>query len=170
MMPGGGLGIVGRRVAAVAIVAALVGAAPCIDRLLNTFRGGGSADTHVYEGVSLARSSNPFDALESIEHSLDGFSSTLPEGFAGEIGVLDGASEVAVSEDGAVVGYRVAGTADEVHRKIGESMAVKGWLETDLGSIRGATYTKKEGAYRWILVTCTQAGGLTSVVIRCPRM
>lgn len=169
-MLGGVRGIVGRRVVAVAIVAALVGAAPGIDWALNASGGGGSADAHVYEGVSLARSSNPFDALESIEHSLDGFSSTLPEGFASEIGVLDGASEVAVSEGGAVVGYRVAGTADEVHRKIGESMAVRGWLETDLGSIRGATYTKKEGAYRWILVTCTQAGGLTSVVIRCPRM
>ena len=74
-----------------------------------------------------------------------------------------------VSDDGMVVGFAIDGEPDEAIASIDEIMETKGWTAVDLGGIDGKTYVKNEGLYTQVVMTTTQVGGSTSVVMRCMR-
>lgn len=109
----------------------------------------------------------PDAALDEIEARLDGIASTAPVQFAEEVGLPTNARNVRVSDDGMVVGFSVDGESNEVIASIGEIMKAKGWVAVDLGGIDGKTYLKNEGLYAQVVMTATQVGDSTSVVMRC---
>ena len=111
--------------------------------------------------------STPDAALDEIEARLDGVASTAPVQFAEEAGLPSGARNVRVSDDGMVLGFSVDGEPDEAIASIDEIMKAKGWVAVDLGGIDGKTYLKNEGLYAQVVMTATQVGGSTSVVMRC---
>ena len=113
--------------------------------------------------------STPDAALDEIEARLDGIASTAPVQFAEEVGLPTNARNVRVSDDGMVVGFSVDGEPDEAIASIDEIMETKGWTAVDLGGIDGKTYVKNEGLYTQVVMTTTQVGGSTSVVMRCMR-
>ena len=107
--------------------------------------------------------------LDEVEDLLDGIASTVPMRFAEEAGLPSGARDVRVSDDGTVVGFAVDSEPDEAIASINEIMETKGWTAIDLGGIDGETYVKNEGPYAQVVMTATQVGGSTSVVMRCMR-
>ena len=111
----------------------------------------------------------PDAALDEIEARLDGVASTAPVQFAEEVGLPSNARDVRVSDDGMVVGFAIDGEPDEAIASIDEIMETKGWTAVDLGGIDGKTYVKNEGLYTQVVMTTTQVGGSTSVVMRCMR-
>ena len=119
---------------------------------------------------SLAQdASTPDAALDEIEARLDGAASTAPAQFAEEAGLPFGARDVRVSDDGMVVGFSIDDEPDEAIATIDEIMEAKGWTAVDLGGIDGKTYVKNEGLYAQVVMTATQVGGSTSIVMRCVR-
>ncbi len=113
--------------------------------------------------------STPDAALDEIEARLDGVASTAPVQFVEEVSLPSNARDVRVSDDGMVVGFSVDGEPDEAIATIDEIMEAKGWTAVDLGGIDGKTYVKNEGLYAQVVMTATQVGGSTSIVMRCVR-
>ena len=113
--------------------------------------------------------STPDVVLDEIETQLDRAASAIPEQFAEEAGLPSDARDVRVSDDGMVVGFAIDGEPDEAIASIDEIMETKGWTAVDLGGIDGKTYVKNEGLYTQVVMTTTQVGGSTSVVMRCMR-
>ena len=111
--------------------------------------------------------STPDVVLDEIETQLDRTASAIPEQFAEEAGLPSDARDVRVSDDGTVVGFAVDSEPDEAIASINEIMETKGWTAIDLGGIDGETYVKNEGPYAQVVMTATQVGGSTSVVMRC---
>lgn len=106
-------------------------------------------------------------ALANVESKLDAMSASAPEDFREEIGVPPNAHDLRVSGDGSVVGYALDGEASAASQLIESNMKTKGWSMVELGGIEGATYLKETGRFRWALVTATQIGDTTSIVVRC---
>ena len=168
-----------RRMRAVAIVAALVLAAPAVDAVLRAAPPpGGDARGSPVAGLdanALAGAGGPEAFLDRLEALADAGAQTsgaangasVPGAFAREIGFLDGARDVRVSEGGAVVGYLVEGDAEEVLERLNCNMEALGWTCVPLGEQWGSTYVKGGGACTWALASCTQVGTATSVVVRC---
>ena len=155
-----------RFVLAVAIVAAIVFCPAAIGFVLPERTTGESARVH--SSFFFAQdASTPDAALDEIEARFDGVASTAPVQFAEEAGLPSDARDVRVSDDGMVVGFSVDGEPDKAIASIGEIMKAKGWVAVDLGGIDGKTYLKNEGPYTQVVMTATQVGGSTSIVMRC---
>ena len=155
-----------RLVLAIAIVAAIVFCPAAIGLVLPEQMTGESARPH--SAFSFAQDAGtPDAALDEIEARLDGVASTVPVQFAEEAGLPSDARDVRVSDDGTVVGFAVDSEPDEAIASINEIMETKGWTAIDLGGIDGETYVKNEGPYAQVVMTATQVGGSTSVVMRC---
>ena len=157
-----------RLVLAIAIVAVIVFCPAAIGLVLPEKTTGERVQAH--SAFSLAQdASTPDAALDEIEDRLDGAASTAPAQFAEEAGLPSGARDVRVSDDGMVVGFSIDGEPDEAIATIDEIMEAKGWTAVDLGGIDGKTYVKNEGLYAQVVMTATQVGGSTSIVMRCVR-
>ncbi len=177
-----------RRVRAVAIVVALVLAAPAIDAVLrvalpaedgaraspvagldaNALAGAGGPEAFLgrLEALAAVGSVEPDGAGSSAVGQSAANTPEVPSAFISEIGFLDGARDVRVSDGGAVVGYVMEGDAQEVLEQLNRHMEAAGWAGVALGDRWGATYVKNEGACTWALASCTQVGAATSVVVR----
>ena len=157
-----------RLVLAIAIVAVIVFSPAAIGLVL--------PEQTMEEGVE-ARSafsfgrdaSTPDVALDEIEARLDGAVSIVPAQFAEEAGLPPDVRDVRVSDDGMVIGFAIDGETDEAVASVDEFMETKGWTAIDLGGIDGKTYVKNEGPYSQVVMTATQVGGSTSIVMRCMR-
>ena len=156
-----------RQLRALCIVAALVLAAPIIDAVLP--EAGASASDAVVEapaGIAsslLTNSASVDEALVRLE-SLASPDETVPSWFEREVGFLPGARDIRAS--GPVVGYVVDGESSAAMVSIQARMAERGWTCVSLGGVEGATFAKPSGVCTWVLVTCTQVDGATSVVAR----
>ena len=155
-----------RLVLAIAIVVVIVFCPALIGLVLPEWTTEESVQVH--SAFSFAQdASTPDAALDEIETQLDRTASAIPEQFAEEAGLPSGARNVRVSDDGMVLGFSVDGEPDEAIASIDEIMKAKGWVAVDLGGIDGKTYLKNEGPYTQIVMTATQVGGSTSIVMRC---
>ena len=177
-----------RRVRAVAIVVALVLAVPAADAALRAVvpaeDGARASPATGLDANALAGVGGPeafldrLEALATVDVTGSGGTGQgsagpsdveapeVPAAFASEIGFLDGARDVRVSDGGAVVGYVMEGDAREVLEQLNRHMEAAGWAGVALGDRWGATYVKNEGACTWALASCTQVGAATSVVVR----
>lgn len=157
-----------RLVLAVVIVVAIVFGPATIGLVLPEQTAGENA--HAFSEFSFGLDAGtPEEVLDEIEARLDGATSTAPVQFTDEVGLPSGAQDVRVSDDGTVVGFSVDGESDEAIASIDEIMETKGWTAIDLGGIDGKTYLKNEGPYSQVVMTATQVGGSTSIVMRCMR-
>lgn len=167
MTQGGSSAIQNRRfVLAIAIAAAIVFSPAVIGLVLpeRTAGEGVQIDPELPFGKGVG---TPDGTLDEVEDLLDGIASTVPMRFAEEAGLPSGARDVRVSDDGTVVGFAIDSEPDEAIASINEIMETKGWTAIDLGGIDGETYVKNEGPYAQVVMTATQVGGSTSVVMRC---
>ena len=156
---------------AVAIVAAIVFAAPAIDAL--AFRG--DATSVVPDGQTGIRGKSVLDApsfegaLEELESRAFQVEAAVPDWFEEEVGFLPGARDVRVDGSGRVVGYVVDRDAEAALDGLKQHMQSLGWTAVPLGQVEGFTFLKPHGSHTWLLATCTQAGAATCVVIRSAR-
>ena len=161
-------GPVARPVKAALIVVAIVLVVPGFDAVLKA----GDALAHAREspvGIDAAEVvgfGDPDRALERIESFAQVGETSLPEGFADEIGVLPGARDLRVCGDD-VVGYVVDASVGEVYGLLRARMDALGWTMVPEGQEHAATFVKDDGRCTWALVTCEEVGSATSVVIRC---
>ena len=158
-----------RSLKAIAVVLAILVAAPGIDLVARFFTP--SATASADEGIDAGALIEPADAqtsLERIEAIAAAADADVPEAFADEVGFLPGARDVRASSGGEVVGYVAPGNTEDALAKITERMKGNGWTAVELGEeVDGATFVKSSGSCTWALVTCTQIGSDTSVVARC---
>lgn len=92
-------------------------------------------------------------------------SAPLP-GFEDEVLVLAGCSDARVDEGAGVVGFSSRNDAEEAFRSVANELTERGWQQTGGGMPAGGTFTKADGAYRWLFVSCTQVGQEASVVVQ----
>ena len=110
---------------------------------------------------------DPSATLARIEDVATAEDAQLPAAFVREIGLLPDARDLRVIEAGPIVGYTVDEDATVVLDQLVEHMESMGWTAVSLGDIDGATFIKSAGNCTWALVTCTQVGFATAVVVRC---
>ena len=161
-----------RLLKAVAVTLALVVAAPGADAVVRFVVGPQTAvaangENALIDSSSLLDAGDAFASLDRIERIAATDDVVVPREFTCEIGLLPDAHDVRVSVGGGVVGYVVDDECENVLTRLGEHMESRGWTEVSLGGVSGATFVKKDGSCRWALATCMQAGGATSVVVRC---
>ena len=156
-----------RSFVAVVVVAAVVFGPAIVDRALASMPQQISSD--VPAGLAKEGPAASDDVLEAAVDLVDSPLADVPPQYAAEIGMPAGVRDVRVSSDGAVVGYVVEGAADEVAKEVDACFTARGWISVSLGGIEGRTYLKQEGCYTWALMTATQVGDSTSVVVRCQR-
>ena len=162
----------GRLVLAIAIAVAIVFAPAVIDKLFNL---SSSAETASEETIGLADEAlvsnqegrTPDEVLDRAEELLGETLLPMPPWFSEQVGLPSGAREVRVSADGAVVGFILDGSPDSAVDDVDNRMRAHGWTSADLGGIDGKTYIKTSGKSEWIVMTATQVGSSTSVVMRC---
>lgn len=164
----GSLGVRSRRLAcAVAIVAFVVAFPVVLDAAMNVWGHEGSGrQAQTPAAFPRLDAGDPLGSLDALEEKLDAVGGEVGSAFMEEVGLLPGASDVRVSNGGAVVGYSVEGDASDAIARIDTDLSEKGWTGVSLGELEGETFVKKEGVYRWMLVTATQVGESTSVVER----
>lgn len=161
-----------RLVAAVAIVAVIVLAAPVADLLGlagigRTSANGDSGNVHTTLRADEALSASDVDGvLENLERIVLQNEAEAPEWFRAEVGLLPGARDVRVVGSGRVVGYVVDCDVEKALACLEEDMQALGWKAVPLGQIGGFTFVRQAGSCTWALVTCTQVGSATSVVVR----
>lgn len=119
------------------------------------------------EARSLVAEGDPFAVVDRIEAASKTDGAQAPDTFMAEMGMPERARDVRVNEAGSVIGYVVEGRVDTVLERVDELMCAKGWKGVSLGDVTGSTYVKSDGTYEWALVTGTQVGADTSVVVRC---
>ena len=161
----------GRLVRAIAIVVVMVFAPAVVDMLLSL---SSSAETPSAEviapadggPVSYQEGRTPDEVLDRAEELLGETLSPIPVWYSEQVGLPSGAREVRVSADGTVVGFILDGSSDSAVDDMGDRMRAHGWTSADLGGIDGKTYIKTGGEPEWIVMTATQVGSSTSVVMR----
>ena len=126
-----------------------------------------STDATGIDSTVLVGGADALASLERVEKAAIAEEATVSDAFREEVGFLPNAQEVRASSDGSVVGYAVSGESASVSASIVEHMESRGWTSVPLGEVDGATFVKADGACTWALVTCTQIGDSTSVVVRC---
>ena len=162
-------GWVQRFARALIIVGVLVCAVPVSELVLQSIEGASKSESFVVQGLEMEGAADPFAVLSKIEQKASNHQGRMPAEVVEEMGVLPGASELKADAGNDVVGYVVAGDAESISREVDRMMVERGWAGVDLGLLDGATYMKDEGEFRWALVSCTQVGSKTSVVVRFAR-
>ena len=104
-------------------------------------------------------------AVEAVAHSTPN-EPALPPGFADEVAQTAGWDEVRVDERGRIVGFCVFGTADAAFARLADGLVGNGWSRIESGSATCGSFSKSDGIYRWIFVSCVQVGDSTSVVVQ----
>lgn len=104
------------------------------------------------------------DVLERAERLLSMGDVAPPDAFVREIGVLAGSRDI--RSDRGVVGYVVDGRANDALDALRAEMEQKDWVCTPMDGVVGASFSKKGGELSWAMVTCSQVGEATSVVVR----
>ena len=160
-----------RLLKAIAIVVALVVAAPFIDSVAKVASpqldtAAQSAFSEGLDARAIIGAKGADEALEQIERAGEPAGRAVPRVFSDEIGMLPGARDVRVNEDGSVIGYLVEEDARTVFDAVSAAMEARGWSSVALGEEGAATFVKSGGHCTWALVTCTQTGAATSVVVR----
>lgn len=157
-------GACGRIAASCAIAAGIVFAAPAVD---SAFRAAGvepGGNKPVgFDASDMLDGGDAVDALIRIEEAL-GETNGPPEWLENEGCLLPGARDVRLS--GSVAGYVVDKRESDAFAEITAHMEAKGWTSVPLGGVSGATFVRESDAGAWMLVTCTQVGTATSVVVR----
>lgn len=93
----------------------------------------------------------------------------IPDWFVGEVLSLEGTRSVMALDDWSVVGFSTEETADEALARRTQEMQEKGWFGYESGVEGVVTFTKGEGTCTWAMLSCTQVGDETSVVVRVRR-
>ena len=118
------------------------------------------------DASAIVQAPSAFDALERLEAQIDTGEPNLPDAFSHEIGTLPDARDLRANAEGTVISYLVEGDEDATLKRIVDSLESKGWISVPLGGACGASFVKDSGACTWAVVSCTEVGDSTSVVIR----
>lgn len=108
---------------------------------------------------------DPYAALDQLEECAS-VEAQPPDAFMREAGFPSGAREQHADTSGMVVGCTLDSPEDVSFAAVCDVLAAKGWACVPLQGMSGATFVKRGGGLRWMLVTCTQVGEATSVVYR----
>lgn len=158
-----------RAASAAALVAALLALVALSGQACGGQAGRGPVSPAGFTARVLSQHEDPVEALLALEAATapDG---AAPPAFEREIGLPAGCRDIRSAQDGSVVGYTVDCDSARALREVGSLMAQRGWTEVPLGQAQGASFLKRDGELGWAVVTCTQVGASTSVVVRsAPR-
>lgn len=153
-----------RAVVATAIVALLVFAAPAADWVVHRV-GAASLASRSVAAVSSPEYESQ-DLVKLLESAGKVGEGQIPEGFQQELFSLDWVHSLRSSPEQGVVGFLAKGPADQVFSQLRAHMEQSGWSCSSQASPYGATFTKEQGCYRWVFVSCSQLSGQTSVVLQ----
>lgn len=143
---------------------ALVAAGIALIALSGAFKGfQGSETVAAQPSQSLSES---MMAVVLGQEELPQSSGELPEWFEEEFFSLSPYYDIAVNEDGTVIGFHSYEPAQATLNTVVATLELKGWsaLASGLDSVR--TLVKKEGRCTWALLWCEDVAGQSSVVIQ----
>lgn len=90
---------------------------------------------------------------------------SLPSWFAEELFNEAQATEIYANEEGTVFGINASKSPTAAFDEICSSMENKGWLRVESGMPHCSTFIREEGDPSWALVSCTNVGGSTCIVV-----
>lgn len=150
-----------RAIRAVLIVAALVLVVPISDFACSAFWAGRVAA----ETASAAwNPSHSFDV--GAVFGVDSASGSVPLLFEEETFALTDFEDLKCSADGSVLSFVVKSSSNQAFRDVRTRLEQSGWVCQESGAPNMASFFKATGRYRWMFVSCSQAGGRTSVVLQ----
>ncbi|MDO4501795.1 MAG: hypothetical protein Q4D06_01305 [Coriobacteriia bacterium] len=76
------------------------------------------------------------------------------------------ACDVRIGGQGRVVGFSLPGSAADAFARMATGLEEAGWTTVPSGQDVCGTFVKEDGRLRWLLVSCSDAGGSASVVIQ----
>lgn len=94
-----------------------------------------------------------------------GFNRALPADFIREAFDATGFDDVLVASDPTIIGLIGKGSATETFSCLASTLAAKGWVQVESGQNAVGTFVKEGGSYGWLLLACSDAGDLVSVVV-----
>ncbi len=156
---------------AVAAIVFLIACACLLPQRLQKAEPEQADGVHVAGAYTAALRDGAFEADDLLEDLCEiGFvpleKSMVPDWFVDEIMPLrEGVDGVATS-NWSIVGLFEDGCISEVLDGFSETFAEKGWRGYESGMDGAATYVKEEGLCSWMMMTCTEVGDMTSVVLR----
>ena len=117
------------------------------------------------DASSIEWGGDPYAALDRLEE-LATAEAQPPGVFVREAGFPSDVREQHADTSGMVIGCTLDSPEDIAFAAVCDVLAMKGWACVPLQWVSGATFVKREGELRWMLVTCTKIGEATSVVYR----
>jgi len=126
---------------------------------------------NIYEGARGLSGPSPTSVAQtSLESVLGGVgfrddSDRLPAGLREEIFPLDGFFDVRVSNGGGVIGLLTHEGAETVMARCCAGLSAKGWTQVASGQGTCASFVKAQGVFTWLLISCVEIDGDTSVLV-----
>ena len=107
---------------------------------------------------------NGESVLSYAQHIIDSGQESLSDEFVREIGLPLGSRDVRAMSK--VVGFVMDCDVSEAKESVEHIMYEKGWAPKPLGGMVGSVFEKSDGTLSWAMVTFSQVGEATSVVVR----
>lgn len=156
------VGWVTRLIRALVTVLLIVGLAPCIDAVGRAVRIGSAAQEVLADPVG--------DETFQLKRVLSGIPDAMdsvPASFERETFPFSSLRSVCCSKENGVIGFSLEGTAVSSFVCVREWLESSGWSCQESGRSNMASFSKGDGAYRWLFVSCEAIGGQSLVVMQC---
>lgn len=116
--------------------------------------------------LALASADRPSVLGEAVHAAVEAGGAGPPACFEDEALRLEGREDLRADERAGVLGFSCEGEAARTLAALEEELCGKGWSGVRGGDGRTESFVKGSGWYRWMLVSCVEVGGWTSVVVR----
>lgn len=121
-------------------------------------------------GWDIVKNTNASNGVSFIQKTLtDNCDKTLlPEGFEDEIGICEACVNIKADkwDGGGVVDFVVRSPVRDAYASLCDQLVAKQWNYTESGRENCGSFSKKQGQYRWLFVSCVGVGDMASVVIQ----
>lgn len=159
----------GRALGAVLLVVLLVAAVPVSGWLQEHFQqqedGQASAGVETLATMSLEELLQT-ESAEALTSETAAQAAKLPEDFEAEFFSVASCADLQVSPEAQLVGFSSEQSAVASCANLSARMQEAGWTAVASGSEVTASFVKKEGRYRWALLSCVDVANSTSVVLQ----
>lgn len=117
------------------------------------------------ESVSRSEILSAEGAVRVVESKTSAFAADVPSWFETELFSVD-AAECFAGADETVWGFIVGGGSAACFADVCSQMEERGWSRVESGLEDCVSFVREEGEARWALVSCSSAGGSTTIVVQ----
>lgn len=125
---------------------------------------------HGDAGWDIVKNINASNGVSFMQKTLtdDCDKTLLPEGFEDEIGICEACANIKADkwDGGGVVDFVVRSPVRDAYASLCDQLVAKQWNCTESGRENCGSFSKKQGRYRWLFVSCIGVEDMASIVIQ----